>query len=181
MEPLNAVASVSAAGGRYLYPAFPYTSFTAMTRDDALAIKAYLFSLPAQHVANKGNSLSFPFNQRWGMAFWNLLFLSDQRFAPDPAQSAAVNRGAYLATALGHCGEGHTPRNLAYGSESGREFAGEVLGGWRAYNMTSDKHFGVGDWSDAQLVSFLSSAHAQRFAGHRRYIDGSLRMHLPKT
>src|ERR1700760_5133281 len=60
-----------APGGRNLYPAFPYTSFTAMSRDDALAIKTYLFSVPQQHVANKENDLSFPFNQRWGMAFWN--------------------------------------------------------------------------------------------------------------
>src|ERR1700733_4752344 len=150
-----------APGGRYLYPAFPYTSFTAMSRDDALAIKAYLFSLPPQHVANKENNLSFPFNQRWGMAFWDLVFLRDRRFAPDPAQSAAVNRGAYLATALGHCGECHTPRNLAYGLESGRAFAGEVLQGWDAYNITSDERAGVGAWSDAQLASFLSSAHAQ--------------------
>ena len=150
-----------APGGHYLYPAFPYTSFTAMSRDDALAIKAYLFSLPPQQVANKENDLIFPFNQRWGMAFWNLVFLRDQRFAPDPAQSAAVNRGAYLATALGHCGECHTPRNLAYGMESGREFAGELLQGWDAYNITADKRSGVGAWSDAQLASFLSSAHAQ--------------------
>ena len=150
-----------APGGHYLYPAFPYTSFTAMSRDDALAIKAYLFSLPQQHVANEENDLSFPFNQRWGMAFWNLAFLRDQRFAPDSAQSAAVNRGAYLATAIGHCGECHTARNLAYGLEGGREFAGDVLVGWRAYNITSDKRFGVGAWSDAQLASFLSSAHAQ--------------------
>jgi mono/diheme cytochrome c family protein len=150
-----------APGGRYLYPAFPYTSFTAMSRDDALAIKAYLFSLPPEHVANKANSLSFPFNQRWGMAFWNLVFLRNQRFAPDPAQSAIVNRGAYLATALGHCGECHTPRNLGYGLESDREFAGEVLQGWHAYNITSDKRFGIGGWSDAQLASYLSSAHAE--------------------
>jgi mono/diheme cytochrome c family protein len=150
-----------APGGRYLYPAFPYTSFTAMSRDDALAIKAYLFSLPPQQVANKENDLSFPFNQRLGMAFWNLAFLSDRRFAPDPAQSAAVNRGAYLATALGHCGQCHTPRNLAYGLESDRAFAGEVLQGWDAYNVTSDKSSGIGAWSDAQLASFLSSAHAQ--------------------
>jgi mono/diheme cytochrome c family protein len=150
-----------APGGRNLYPAFPYTSFTAMSRDDALAIKAYLFSLPPQHAANKENELSFPFNQRWGMAFWNLAFLNDRRFVPDPGQSAAVNRGAYLATALGHCGECHTPRNFAYGLESGREFAGVVLEGWYAYNITSDKHFGVGDWSDGQLAAFLSSAHAQ--------------------
>jgi mono/diheme cytochrome c family protein len=150
-----------APGGRYLYPAFPYTSFTAISRDDALAIKAYLFSLPPQHVVNKEDNLSFPFNQRWGMAFWNLVFLRDRRFTPDPAQSAAVNRGAYLATALGHCAECHTPRNLAYGLEGSWEFAGEVLQGWDAYNITSDKRSGVGDWSDAQLASYLSSAHAQ--------------------
>ena len=132
-----------------------------MSRDDALAIVAYLFSLPPQHAANKEDSLSFPFNQRWGMAFWNLAFLSDQRFAPDPAQSAAVNRGTYLVTALGHCGECHTPRNLAFALESGREFAGEVLVGWRAYNITPDKRSGVGDWSDAQLASYISFAHAQ--------------------
>jgi mono/diheme cytochrome c family protein len=76
-------------------------------------------------------------------------------------RSRTINRGAYLATALGHCGECHTPRNLGYGLEGGREFAGDVLEGWHADNITSDKHFGVGAWSDAQLASFLSSAHAQ--------------------
>jgi mono/diheme cytochrome c family protein len=146
--------------GHYLYPAFPYTSFTAMSRDDVLAIKAYLFSLPPQRIANKENNLNFPFNQRWGMAFWNLLFLRDRRFAPDPTQSAEVNRGAYLATALGHCGECHTPRNLAYGLESSRDLAGEVLQGWDAYNITPDKRFGLGDWSNAQIASYLSSARA---------------------
>jgi mono/diheme cytochrome c family protein len=150
-----------APGGHYLYPAFPYTSYTGMNRNDALAIKAYLFSLPPQHVTNKKNHLSFPFNQRWGMAFWNLVFLSDQRFVPDPAQSATVNRGAYLATALGHCAECHTPRNVAYGLERSREFAGEVLQGWDAYNITSDKRFGVGAWSEPQLASYLSTAHAE--------------------
>ena len=67
--------------------------------------------LAPHNVSNKENNLNFPFSQRWGMAFWNLAFLRDRRFAPDPVQSAAVNRGAYLATALGHCGECHTPRN----------------------------------------------------------------------
>jgi mono/diheme cytochrome c family protein len=149
-----------APGGRYLYPAFPYTSFTAMSRDDALAIKAYLFSLPPQNVANRRDNLSFPFNQRWGMAFWNLAFLRDRRFTPDPNQSDVVNRGAYMATALGHCGQCHTPRNLAYALENNRQFAGEMVVGWKAYDITPGKQLGIGAWSDAQLVSYLSSAHA---------------------
>ncbi|HIE1200725.1 TPA: c-type cytochrome, partial [Serratia marcescens] len=55
-----------------LYPAMPYTSYTGLSRDDVLAIKAYLFSLPPVKQANPQNDLSFPFNQRWGMKFWNL-------------------------------------------------------------------------------------------------------------
>ncbi len=52
-----------------LYPAMPYTSYTELSRDDVLAIKDYLFSLPPVKQANPQNDLSFPFNQRWGMKF----------------------------------------------------------------------------------------------------------------
>ena len=149
-----------APGRHYLYPAFPYTSFTGMSRADALAIKAYLFSLPPQHVANRPDDLSFPFNQRWGMAFWDLAFLNDRRFTPDPHQSDLVNRGAYLATALAHCAECHTPRNFAFAMENNHPLAGGTVEGWQAYNITPDKQLGIGAWSDAQLASYLSSGHA---------------------
>lgn len=150
-----------ARGGRHLYPAFPYTSFTGISRNDALAIKAYLFSVPQQHVADRSADLSFPFNQRWGLAFWNLAFLRDRRFTPSVRQSNLVNHGAYLATALGHCAECHTPRNLAYGLETNRQFAGASLEGWKAYNITPDKSVGIGAWSDAQIFDYLSSAHSK--------------------
>ena len=147
-------------GGRHLYPSMPYTSYTAMSRDDALAIKAFLFSLPAAHAPARPNTFPFPFNQRWGMALWNLVFLKDHRFQPDPALTAEQNRGAYLATALGHCGECHTPRNVAFGLDNRRQFAGEALQGWRAYNITADKAFGVGAWSDKQLADYITTGHA---------------------
>jgi mono/diheme cytochrome c family protein len=85
-----------------------------MTDADVLAIKAYLFSLPAIRAANVPDTLSFPFNQRWSMIFWSTVFAKDARFAPNAGQSAEWNRGAYLAEALAHCGECHTPRNLAF-------------------------------------------------------------------
>ncbi len=125
-----------AKDGSHLYPAFPYTSYTALSRDDAVAIKAYLFSLPPTHAPARQNALSFPFNQRWGMAFWNLVFLDQHRFHAAPDMSKDENRGAYLATALGHCGECHTPRNLAFAMKESRQFAGTVVTGWRAYNIT---------------------------------------------
>src|ERR1700730_12112082 len=62
------------------------------------------------------------------------------------------NRGAYLVEALGHCGECHTPRNLLYGLSSGRKFAGAIINGWKAYNITSDPAWGIGAWTSAQLA-----------------------------
>jgi mono/diheme cytochrome c family protein len=132
-----------------------------MTRDDAVAIKAYLFSLPPVHAPPRPNTLSFPFNQRWTMAFWNLVFLDARRFRDDPHLSAEQNRGAYLATALGHCGECHTPRNLAFAMNLRRQFAGAVVDGWHAYNVSSDPHSGIGAWSDRQLSELLNTGHAE--------------------
>ena len=71
--------------GVRLYPAMPYPSYTYMTDADALAIKAYLFSLPAAHAANRADTLSFPFNQRWAMALWSLFFNAE---CPLPANTA---------------------------------------------------------------------------------------------
>jgi mono/diheme cytochrome c family protein len=146
--------------GKRLYPAFPYTSYTLLSRADVLAIKAYLFSLPKVSQPNKPLGLGFPFNQRWAMGFWNAFFFKDQRFANDSTKSAQWNSGAYLATALGHCAECHTPRNLGFGLEHSNELAGAPLEGWRAYNITSDKEHGIGAWSDADIASYLSTGHA---------------------
>ena len=157
---LNAIHRGIRRDGARLYPAMPYTSYSYMTDDDALAIKAYLFSLPPVHEPVPANTLAFPFDQRWGMIFWSALFNRDTRFAPDTSKSPEWNRGAYLAEAMAHCGECHTPRNLAFALDNRKKFAGAVAAGWRAYNITSDKATGVGGWSDADLASYLASGHA---------------------
>jgi mono/diheme cytochrome c family protein len=157
---LNAVRRGLRADGSHLYPAMPFSSYTRMTDADALAIKAYLFSLAPVQAANRANTLTFPFNQRWAMGVWSSLFNDDVRFAPNTAQSAAWNRGAYLAEALAHCGECHTPRNLAFALDNRHKFGGAVTAGWRAFNITSDQGSGVGAWSEADLVAYLSTGHA---------------------
>jgi len=146
---------------RNLYPAFPYTSYTAMTRQDAVAIKAYLFSLSPVHAPDTPNHLPFPFNQRWTLTFWNWMFLDEHRFRPDPTRSELQNRGTYLSTALGHCGECHTPRNILMGMSTRKALAGAEMSGWHAYNLTSDRASGLGEWKDAQLQQFLSTGHAE--------------------
>jgi mono/diheme cytochrome c family protein len=157
---LNALHRGVRRDGARLYPAMPYTSYTYISDDDALAIKAYLFSLSPVHAAPPENTLQFPFNQRWGMMFWSAVFNPNTRFEPNTSKSAEWNRGAYLAEALAHCGECHTPRNLAFALDNRKKFAGALTAGWRAFNITSDKQTGLGGWSDEQLVSYLSTGHA---------------------
>jgi mono/diheme cytochrome c family protein len=157
---LNAVHRGIRHDGARLYPAMPFASYTYMTDDDALAIKAYLFSLPPVRAPAPENTLSFPFNQRWAMTFWSAAFNRDSRFAPDTSKSPEWNRGAYLSEALAHCGECHTPRNLTFSLDNRRKFVDAVAAGWRAYNITSDKATGIGAWADADLVSYLAIGHA---------------------
>ena len=149
-----------AKDGSRLYPAFPYTSYAGLSRDDAVAMKAYLFSVAAVNAPARANGLAFPFNQRWTLAFWDIAFLDQHRFRPDPAATDVQNRGAYLATALGHCGECHTPRNAGFAMETGRQFGGALLQGWRADNITTDQAYGIGGWSDAQIADYLRYGHA---------------------
>jgi len=155
---LNAVQRGIRKDGARLYPAMPYTSYTFMTDADVLAIKAYLLSLPAVHRPNEGDTLKFPYNQRWSMMPWSWAFNPNTRFAPNTAKSAEWNRGAYVAEALAHCGECHTPRNSAFGLDNRRKFAGAAYG-WLAYNITSDKGTGIGSWSDEEVFTYLAKGH----------------------
>jgi mono/diheme cytochrome c family protein len=157
---LRAVHRGIAKDGERLYPAFPYESYTLITDDDVLAIKAYLFSLPIVHAPAPPDGLRFPFNQRWLMGMWALFYNPDQRFQPHEDRSPEWNRGAYLVEALGHCGDCHTPRNLAQAPDNRRKFGGTVISGWRAYNITPDSVSGIGTWSDDELVDYLRSGHA---------------------
>jgi mono/diheme cytochrome c family protein len=146
--------------GTHLYPAMPYASYTYMTDADALAIKAYLFSLAPSHSPKRPAQLSLPFSQRWAVATWSALFNENERFKADPGQSTEWNRGAYLVEALAHCGECHTPRNLAFALNNKKKFGGAVTAGWHAYNISSDSGTGIGAWQDVELISYLSAGHA---------------------
>jgi mono/diheme cytochrome c family protein len=146
--------------GTRLYPAFPYASYTHLTDEDVLAMKAYLFSLPAVKNTAPPNTLRWPYNQRGLMAIWSKYYNPNTRFQPVADQSAEWNRGAYLAEALGHCGECHTPRTALQGLDNKRKFSGGVAEGWRAYNLTSDKASGIGTWSAEDLETYLKTGHS---------------------
>jgi mono/diheme cytochrome c family protein len=157
---LRAVHQGVRPDGSHLYPAFPYAAYTYLTDDDVRAIWAYLGTLPPVRNRVPANDLAFPFNQRWLMGVWSRLFNPDRRFAPNVKQSPEWNRGAYLAEALGHCGDCHTPRNVLQALNNRRKFSGALTGGWQAYNITSDRTSGVGGWREEDLAQYLATGHA---------------------
>jgi mono/diheme cytochrome c family protein len=169
--------------GEDLYPAFPYTSYALASTDDLLAIKAYLASLRPEAATPPQNDLLFPFNQRFVMRGWKLLFLTAQPFAPDAQHDAAWNRGSYLVQSLGHCGECHTPRNLLFARDGGAALSGALVEGQKAYNITPDKLTGIGGWTTEALAAYLSTGHAEGHGtasgGMAEVIDLSLR-HLSR-
>jgi mono/diheme cytochrome c family protein len=165
--------------GEDLYPAFPYTAYALLSTDDVVAIRAYLSTVRPVSLRNTDNTLVFPFNQRYSLRAWKLLFMPTRQWEPSPAHDAAWNRGSYLAEALAHCGDCHTPRNLMFATKRGRKYAGAVVDGWKAYNITSDSETGIGAWSDAEIEQYLSSGHAPAHGsaggGMGEAIDLSLR------
>ncbi len=146
-----------AKDGSFLYPAMPFPWYTKVTRDDALAIKAYLFSLPAVNKPRAPSHLRFPFNVRPALGAWREAFFTPGTFQPDPKASAEVNRGSYLVNGLAHCGECHNGQLLAGASKFDESLRGGMIDNWYAPNITSDVRDGIGSWSQQQLVQFLKT------------------------
>jgi len=157
-EFVNALTKGTGRAGTRLYPAMPYTYMTKTTREDALAIRAYLKTVPAVRNPVRSNQLPFPFNIRLGLAAWDQLFFTPGTFHPDSRKSAEWNRGAYLAEGLMHCGLCHTPKNFA-GGDTGRRLQGYVLQGWFAPDITSDRRRGIGGWSVEDIATYLKTGH----------------------
>jgi mono/diheme cytochrome c family protein len=149
------------ADGKHLYPAMPYTSYAQLNDEDVRDLFAYFrHGVQPVDTAATATALPFPFSMRVAMAGWNLLFLDNKPFVPDPAQSQQVNRGSYLVNGLAHCGACHTPRNVAMAEKPGQRLAGAALGPWWAPDITSDPVAGIGGWSDAELRQYLTTGRA---------------------
>jgi mono/diheme cytochrome c family protein len=112
---VNAVQNGIGHGGIHLYPAMPYTYYTKMTREDVIAIRAYLDTVEPVRNLVQANQLPFPFNQREAMVGWNALYFTPGEFKPDPGKTAEWNRGSYLVEGVEHCGLCHTPKNAMGG------------------------------------------------------------------
>jgi mono/diheme cytochrome c family protein len=148
-----------APDGHAYFPVFPYPSFTGMSDEDVLALKAYLFTLAPVRRENRPHDAMPPFSWRIAAAAWRWMFFEPGRVVPDPAQSPEWNRGAYLVSAVAHCGECHTPRSLPGALDRSRWLAGSKDGpeGELAPNLTPDVDTGIGLWTKTDMVWFLQT------------------------
>ncbi len=161
----NAVRKGVLPDGTRLYPAMPYPDYAKITDEDIHALYAYFMQgVKASSEQPAETDLSFPFNQRWGMRFWNLFFTSDKPFQPIGGASEQVNRGAYIVESLGHCGSCHTPRGIgmqekALDSSEAKFLAGGNLNGWEVPSLR-----GLPRWSNEEIVDYLETGRNDKAA-----------------
>jgi mono/diheme cytochrome c family protein len=150
--------------GRLLYPAFPYPSFTKVTREDSDALFAYLQSLPPAPAANQPHRLRFPYDSQAALAAWRALFFRPGVFAPDPARPAEWNRGAYLVEGLGHCIACHGTRNAFGATQDQLGLSGGLIPmqNWYAPSLTARHEAGVADWAQRDIVALLQTGRSAR-------------------
>lgn len=151
--------------GDRLYPAFPYPHFTIVSRADSDAILAWLKTVPGEAYTPPANRLPFPVDIRLSLIAWNKMFFQPHAFRPDPSQSAAWNRGAYLAEGLAHCGACHTPKTMLGADDMAHAYQGGKIQNWLAADLTGNPRTGLGRWSEADLVEYLKT-------GRNRHSNG---------
>jgi len=144
------------APDKQLYPAMPYTSYRTMSRADSDAIYAYLMAQKPAAVPNREPDLKFPFNVRFAVMFWNMLFLKDTLPDASTGSSADWTRGRYLANALGHCAECHTPRGVFGQMNGAKALQGSTLGRVVPPGITPAGLAARG-WNGADLQTFFAT------------------------
>ena len=146
------------ADGRLLYPAFPYTHTTALTREDSNALFSYFRSLPPVRAQVPAHDLRWPYGTQAALAVWRTLYFQPGAKPPLPPGPADANvqRGAYLTYAVAHCSACHTARD-ALGGGDWQSLRGGVLAseGWYAPSLVSAREAGMADWPVDDIVQLL--------------------------
>lgn len=150
----NAMLRGLSPRGQHYYPAFPYTSYARVALQDVADLHAYLQTLPAARAASPGHEVGFPFSIRRGIGLWKRRYLSEA-----PVVTATLTpeaeRGSYLAEALAHCGECHTPRDRFGGPDLTRWLAGAPTPDGKG--KTPDLRPGHLDWSETDIAGYLTT------------------------
>lgn len=180
----NAMLRGVSPDGRHYYPSFPYASYVRMTPGDVADLWAFVGTLPPVAGVAPGHELGFPFTLRRGIGLWKLAFLSDAPVVEIDPADPVLSRGRYLAEGPGHCGECHTPRNLAGAMETSRWLAGAPNpdGEGRIPNITGGEG-GIGAWSAGDLAYYFETGFTPEFdsvGGSMAAVQRNLAMLTPE-
>ncbi|MDF7673377.1 cytochrome c [Acetobacteraceae bacterium ESL0709] len=159
----NAVRKGSSPRLGHLYPAMPYTAYAGLSDRDMHALYVYFTKAvePVEKEPETKTALSFPYNIRFAMVGWNMLYASGRPMADNESTPDGSRRGEYLVKVLAHCGTCHTPRNKFMAEKSSDFLAGNPnIQGWVAPNITSDNISGIGGWSEEEIIAYLKNGAA---------------------
>lgn len=156
----NAMQRGLSPDGQHYYPAFPYTTYVRASLQDIADLHAFLMTLPPSADASQPHRIGFPFNIRRGLGLWKRRYLDDD-FVLEEAATPEVERGRYLAEALAHCGECHTPRD---------DFGGPDLARWlggapnpSGTGTIPDLRPDVQTWTERNLIAYFNSGFTPDF------------------
>jgi hypothetical protein len=156
-EVVRAMREGVAKDGRPLFPMMPYLTYAeVMSDEDALAVVAFLRSIPASDNDPGRMQIDFPVSMFARGAPKPL------EQAAGPAPSGGLERGRWLLEACS-CTECHTTTNERHEPLSGMYLAGgnpfPVKGKGTVYiaNITSDRETGIGAWSDDEVFAAIKS------------------------
>lgn len=166
----NALKRGVSPEGEHYFPALPYASYAKMEMQDVADLYAFLKTLPADATPSQPHELDLLFSRREAVGVWKLLFLNDN-WAVDENLTPTADRGRYIAEALAHCGECHTPRNLLGGMDTARWLGGapNPSGEGRIPNITPAKL----TWGVGEIVEYLTSGFTPEYdsvGGHMAHV-----------
>jgi cytochrome c553 len=153
----HALHDGTAPDGSLLYPVFPYPNYTRVSRADADAIFAYIRTVPPVASPRRAHELHFPYSVRSLLLAWRELYFRPGVYQPDPRHDVQWNRGAYLVEGLAHCGACHEGRNALGATVAPDSREGGLVLKWYAPSLFALREAGLQAWSDAEIVTLLSS------------------------
>jgi mono/diheme cytochrome c family protein len=156
--------------GQHYYPAFPYAAYGRATLQDVADLKAHIDTLPPSPEPSQPHELGFPFTIRATLGGWKFLFAGGDWAVPGNLTPTEA-RGRYIAEALAHCGECHTPRNALGGLDRARWLAGapNPSGQGNIPNITPGKL----TWSEAEILEYLTTGFTPEYdvvGGHMAHV-----------
>lgn len=156
--------------GEHYFPAMPYAAYGKMQPQDVADLKSYMDTLPASDVASLPHEVGFPFNIRRSLGGWKFLFVSKDWVLTEAA-TPEIERGRYIAEAMAHCGECHTPRNVLGGLKTSSWLGGAVdpFSKAKMPNITP----AALDWSEADILAYLTTGFTPEFdvvGGHMAHV-----------